>query len=430
MPNLTTCQHCKLEMPTGFPPIERSFAASILASPMNGSTGRRVPRKVKRQTKTTMTLIPSSARSKSSTDRRGRSSSTRPLMLKRARRVSGPVTPATAGTPMNPVTTPVAILSTPGPVVTTAAPVSVPRVNVEPTPERETRSIAKDGEFNLRRYLREISDVALLTPEQEVQLAARIQAGDEQARDHMIRANLRLVVKIAKDFDGMGLPLLDMINEGNIGLMRAVERFDPTKGAKLSTYAAWWIKQAIKRALANQGKTIRLPVHLVDRVAKIRRTAMRLHEELGREPSEAEIAEALGMTRERVAELITASYRPASLDAPIGEDGETQLQDVVRDENIQTAYEDYESQTRHDLIRELIDQLDERELTIIRYRFGLDGGPERTLEEVGEKFGVTRERIRQIQNVALNKLRRLMEKRDAIRDPELEAYCPGLAHQY
>lgn len=371
-----------------------------------------------------MTLIPPIARSKATPVRR--TTPARSLSVKRTRRSTSLDASGKPTTALTPLTTPVSGLATPTGLVTVAAPVSVPRVHVDPPAERETRSIAKDGEFNLRRYLREISDTALLTPEQEVALAARIQAGDLDAREHMIKANLRLVVKIAKDFDGMGLPLLDMINEGNIGLMRAVERFDPTKGAKLSTYAAWWIKQAIKRALANQGKTIRLPVHLVDRVAKIRRTAMRLHEELGREPTEAEIAEALGMTRERVAELITASYRPASLDAPIGEDGETQLQDVVRDENIQTAYEDFESQTRHDLIRELIDQLDERELTIIRYRFGLDGGPERTLEEVGERFGVTRERIRQIQNVALTKLRRLMEKRDAIRDPELDAYCPGL----
>jgi len=373
-----------------------------------------------------MTLIPPAARPKATVVRRSRSASSRSLSVRRSRRsnpLDASVKPTTSLTPL---TTPVTGLPAPTGVVTVAAPVSVPRIQVDPPVEREARSIAKDGEFNLRRYLREISDTALLTPDQEVVLAARIHAGDLDAREHMIKANLRLVVKIAKDFDGMGLPLLDMINEGNIGLMRAVERFDPAKGAKLSTYAAWWIKQAIKRALANQGKTIRLPVHLVDRVAKIRRTAMRLHEELGREPTEAEIAEALGMTRERVAELITASYRPASLDAPIGDDGETQLQDVVRDENIQTAYEDFESQTRHDLVRELIDQLDERELTIIRYRFGLDGGPERTLEEVGERFGVTRERIRQIQNVALTKLRRLMEKRDAIRDPELDAYCPGL----
>ena len=307
-------------------------------------------------------------------------------------------------------------------------PVAVPRVEVDAAPlVREGRSIAREGDHSLRAYLREISDTPLLTPQEEIALAARIQAGDDAAREHMIKANLRLVVKIAKDYDGMGLPLLDMINEGNIGLMRAVERFDPTKGAKLSTYAAWWIKQAIKRGLANQGKTIRLPVHLVDRVAKIRRVAMMLHEELGREPSDVEIAENMGMTPERVAELVTASYRPASLDAPIGEDGDTQLQDVVRDENAHTAYEDYEEQTRHDLVRELIGQLDERELTIIRYRFGLDGGSERTLEEVGERFGVTRERIRQIQNVALAKLRKLMQKQDAIRDPELDALCAGRA---
>lgn len=315
-----------------------------------------------------------------------------------------------------------------GPVVTSLAPVSVPRVDVEPPPpekERAVRSIAREGEYCLRSYLREISETPLLTPAEEIVLAGRIQAGDDAAREQMIKANLRLVVKIAKDYDGMGLPLLDMINEGNIGLMRAVERFDPTKGAKLSTYAAWWIKQAIKRGLANQGKTIRLPVHLVDRVAKIRRTAIKLHEELGREPSDAEVAEVLGMTAERVTELITASYRPASLDAPIGEDGETQLQDVVRDENVQTAYEDFEQQTRHELLRELIDKLDPRELTIIRFRFGLDGGNERTLEEVGERFGVTRERIRQIQNSALCKLRRMLVKRDAIRDPEFDSLAAG-----
>lgn len=313
----------------------------------------------------------------------------------------------------------------------TAAPtrplsISVPRSDVEPAPvasrDRDSRGLARDGELNLRRYLREISDTPLLTLEQEGLLAARIRKGDAEARDRMIRSNLRLVVKIAKDFDGMGLPLLDMINEGNIGLMRAVERFDPRKGAKLSTYAAWWIKQSIKRALANQGKTIRLPVHLVDRVAKIRRTGNRLHEELGREATDAEIAEALGMTRERVTELVTASYRPASLDAPMGDDAETQLQDIVPDENIQTAYEDYEAQTRLELLRELVAGLDERELTIIRYRYGLDGGPERTLEEVGNRFGVTRERIRQIQGTALAKLRRMMERRDTILDPDMEAF--------
>jgi RNA polymerase primary sigma factor len=364
-----------------------------------------------------MTLIRSSESAKLEHSRKsGRRSPALSLSAKRSRRaVVTPPPGAHSAKKRGPVSL----------VVAPVVPVSVPRSEVEPAPERETRSLARDGDFALRAYLREISETPLITPQQEIELAARIQAGDDAAREQMIKANLRLVVKIAKDYDGMGLPLLDMINEGNIGLMRAVERFDPTKGAKLSTYAAWWIKQSIKRGLANQGKTIRLPVHLVDRVAKIRRVAQKLHEELGREPTDAEIAEDLGMTRERVTELITASYRPVSLDAPIGEDGDAQLQDVVRDENIGTAYEEFESQTRHELIRNLIQHLDQREVMIVRYRFGLDGGTERTLEEVGEKFGVTRERIRQIQNSALSKLRKMMQKCDAIRDPDLEAFRPA-----
>jgi RNA polymerase primary sigma factor len=284
-----------------------------------------------------------------------------------------------------------------------------------------TRSLARDGDVILQLYLREMSETPLLTPQEEIELAGRIQAGDDAAREHMIKANLRLVVKIAKNYEGMGLPLLDMINEGNIGLMRAVERFDPAKGAKLSTYAAWWIKQAIKRGLANQGKTIRLPVHQVDRVSKIRRTANRLNEEFGREPTDEEIAEELGMATERVTELITASYRPTSLDAPIVEDSDTTLQDVIRDENAMTAYEDYEQQTRYDLVNELLGILDERELTIIRFRFGIDGGDVKTLDEVGEQFDLTRERIRQIQNAALRKLRDKIQKCDAVRDPELDS---------
>lgn len=297
----------------------------------------------------------------------------------------------------------------------------VPRVDtVAPAEVVPRRSLAREGEYALRAYLREINETPLITPEQEIELAGRIKAGDDAAREHMIKANLRLVVKIAKDYDGMGLPLLDMINEGNIGLMRAVERFDPAKGAKLSTYAAWWIKQAIKRGLANQGKTIRLPVHMVDRVAKIRRTSIRLHDELGREPTDKEIAEELGMTAERVTELITASYRPASLDAPIGEDGDTQLQDILPDKSVVSADYTVARQGLHKLVDELILYLDERELDIIRFRFGLNGGDERTLEEVGERFGVTRERIRQIQNAALKKLRKMLEKRERVRDPELD----------
>lgn len=286
-------------------------------------------------------------------------------------------------------------------------------------PEATRRSIAREGEYALQSYLREISETPLLRPQEEIELADRIKKGDEKAREHMIRANLLLVVRIARDYEGMGLPLLDMINEGNIGLMRAVERFDPGQGAKLSTYAGWWIKQAIKRGLANQGKTIRLPVHLVDKVAKIRRAAIKLHEELGREPTDAEIGDALGMKPKRVTQLITASLRLASLDAPLADDGDTQLQDVVQDMRALNAYEDLDRRQRVEIVTELLKSLNTRELTVLSYRFGLDGGEERTLDVVGEYFGVTRERIRQIQNSALAKLRELFERHNAVRDPDL-----------
>lgn len=267
-----------------------------------------------------------------------------------------------------------------------------------------------DGDTAIKLYLREIGLVALLSPEEEVALAARIKKGDKKAREHMIKANLRLVVKIAHDYEGLGLPLLDLINEGNIGLMKAVERFDPGKGGKLSTYAAWWIKQSIKRALANQSKTIRLPVHLVDKISRMRRTALRLQEEFGREPTDAELGDELGMSANRVAQLRTAAIRPASLDAPIGDDESNSFAEVVEDERADDPYRKLEEKTGNLMLEQMLDNLDERESTILRYRFGLDGGEERTLEEVGAKFGVTRERIRQIQHLALSKLRRMIEK--------------------
>jgi RNA polymerase primary sigma factor len=271
-----------------------------------------------------------------------------------------------------------------------------------------------DGDSAIRLYLREIGQVPLLTIEEENALAARIQQGDKAARDLMIRANLRLVVKIAHDYDWLGLPLLDLINEGNIGLMKAVERFDPKKGGKLSTYGAWWIKQSIKRALANQGKTIRLPVHLVDKISKMRRVAMKLQEEFGREPTDEELAEEMGMTASRVTQLRTAAIRPASLDAPIGDGDDSHLfGEIIQDDNAETPYEQLEEKTVSSMLRDMVKTLPPREATILTYRFGLDGGPERTLEEVGQKFGVTRERVRQIQNLALHKLRRMIERREA-----------------
>src|SRR5215469_12631530 len=270
-----------------------------------------------------------------------------------------------------------------------------------------------DGDTAIKLYLREIGQVKLLTPQEEIDLAARIKKGDKKAREQMIKANLRLVVKIAHDYENFGLPLLDLINEGNIGLMKAVERFDPAKGGKLSTYGSWWIKQSIKRALANQSKTIRLPVHLVDKISRMRKTAMKLQEVFGREPTDEELAEEMGMSASRVAQMRTAAIRPASLDAPIGDDETNNFAEVVQDENADTPYETLEDKTVTRMLQEMVKTLDQREATILRYRFGLDGGPQKTLEEVGQKFGVTRERVRQIQNIALKKLRKMIEKLEA-----------------
>lgn len=272
---------------------------------------------------------------------------------------------------------------------------------------------------NIGLYLREISSVPLLTPKEEVKLAGQIKRGNKKAREHMIRANLRLVVKIANDFSNYGLPLLDLISEGNIGLMKAVERFDPKKGGKLSTYASWWIKQSIKRALANQGKTIRLPVHLVDKISKIRRVSAQMTEELGREPSDLEIAEEIGLTESKVAHLRNVSARPASLDAKLGPDEDTSFGDLVGDERAEDPFEALRDRDLREEVVDLLDQLDGRERQIISFRFGLDGGRERTLEEVGKKFGVTRERIRQIQNIALLKMRKALHKREEMKEPEV-----------
>jgi RNA polymerase primary sigma factor len=275
---------------------------------------------------------------------------------------------------------------------------------------------ADDGDSGIKIYLREIGQTPLLTREEEVKLARRIKRGDQAARQQMIKANLRLVVKIAHDYSSYGLPLLDLISEGNIGLMKAVERFDPRKGGKLSTYAAWWIKQSIKRALANQSKTIRLPVHLVDKIARMRRVAMQLAEEFGREPTDEELAEELLMTPAKIAQLRTAAIRPASLDATVGqeEDGAS-LGDMIGDESAHTPSDLLSDKNLRKSVMDLLHVLDERELKIITMRFGLDGKKEMTLEEVGKKFKVTRERIRQLQNIALRKIKRALDKQDKLK---------------
>jgi RNA polymerase primary sigma factor len=271
---------------------------------------------------------------------------------------------------------------------------------------------AEDTDSGIKIYLREIGQIPLLTPADEIRLAARIKRGDKEARSLMIRSNLRLVVKIAHDYSNLGLPLLDLISEGNIGLMKAVERFDPAKGGKLSTYAAWWIKQSIKRALANQSKTIRLPVHLVDKISKMRRVSLQMSEELGREPTDDELAEEVGIPVAKVSQLKTVSIRPASLDAPISDDDSTEFGEIVGDEEAQTPFELLRDQNLRNEVGDLLAVLDEREKKIIFSRFGLDGGKPKTLEEVGKKFGVTRERIRQLQNIALLKLRRALQKKE------------------
>ncbi len=281
----------------------------------------------------------------------------------------------------------------------------------EVTPAEPIAADVPHGDV-LQLYLREIGQVKLITPQEEIALAKRIKRGDRRAREHMIKANLRLVVKIARDYEGMGLPLLDLINEGNIGLMKGVERFDPRKGAKLSTYASWWIKQSIKRALSNQAKTIRLPVHVVDKMANIRRAEIKLRETFDRDPTDEELAHELNLDPRRIRMYRQASKAPVSLDAPIGDDASERISEVVADPNAAAPFDRLVQETDTALVREVLATLDQRENKILALRFGLRDGRERTLEEVGEHLGVTRERIRQIQEQALKKLRAKMEERD------------------
>ena len=269
-----------------------------------------------------------------------------------------------------------------------------------------------DIDTGLNRYLQEIGRVPLLTPEKELELARSARKGDAEARERMIVSNLRLVVTIAHDYAHLGLPMADLISEGNIGLTKAIDRFDPTRGAKLSSYAVWWIKQSMKRGLANQGKLIRLPVHLVDKIAKVRRVALQMSDRLGREPNDDELAEEIGIAADKIARLRTVGIRPASLNSPTGDDDSTEFGDSVSDEKAQTPFELFRDK---DLLSEmdgLLDVLDQREKTLISRRFGLDGERPKTLDEVGKDLGVTRERIRQLQNIALAKLRRALRKKE------------------
>lgn len=257
----------------------------------------------------------------------------------------------------------------------------------------------------VRMYLKEIGTVPLLTTEEELNLAKRKQEGDEYAKQKLIEANLRLVVSIAKRYTGRGMSFLDLVQEGNLGLIKGVEKFDYTKGFKLSTYATWWIRQSVTRALADQARTIRVPVHMVETINKMSKMQRKLTLELGYEPSVTELADALGMTEEKVMEIMQIAREPASLETPIGEEDDSNLGDFVADSNVLTPEGNVESVMLREHIDALLGDLKERERQVIVLRFGLEDGHPRTLEEVGKEFKVTRERIRQIEAKALRKLR-------------------------
>jgi RNA polymerase primary sigma factor len=303
------------------------------------------------------------------------------------------------------------------------------RADHEPAHTAETTETSTDDP--VRMYLQEIGQVSLLTAQQEVDLAkameqaiyarqrlkheclcveeqaecqSLIDAGNE-ARRHLIQANLRLVVSIAKKYTSYGLTMMDLIQEGNIGLMRAVEKFDYTKGHKFSTYATWWIRQAITRAIADQSRTIRLPVHMGEAISQVKRTSHKLQQTMQREPTPEEIAEAMGITAGKVRRTLEASMHPLSLEMPVGQDGEGRMGDFIEDERLATPAEAAAQAMLREQIEEVLDKLPERERKIIQLRYGLKDGKYRTLEEVGVEFGITRERIRQIEAVALRKLR-------------------------
>ena len=257
----------------------------------------------------------------------------------------------------------------------------------------------------VRMYLKEIGKVPLLTADEEVKLAQRMEEGDEEARKKLAEANLRLVVSIAKRYVGRGMLFLDLIQEGNLGLIKAVEKFDYRKGYKFSTYATWWIRQAITRAIADQARTIRIPVHMVETINKLIRVSRQLLQDLGREPTPEEIAEKMDLSVERVREILKISQEPVSLETPIGEEEDSHLGDFIQDDNVPSPADAAAFTMLREQLEEVLETLTERERKVVRLRFGLDDGHARTLEEVGKVFNVTRERIRQIEAKALRKLR-------------------------
>lgn len=257
----------------------------------------------------------------------------------------------------------------------------------------------------VRMYLKEIGRVPLLSADEEIQLAQRIEQGDEEAKRRLAEANLRLVVSIARRYVGRGMVFLDLIQEGNMGLIKAVEKFDYSKGFKFSTYATWWIRQAITRAIADQARTIRIPVHMVETINKLIRVSRQLLQEIGREPTPEEIAKEMDLTPEKVREIMKIAQEPVSLETPIGEENDSNLGDFIEDHDAPAPAEAAAYELLKEQLEEVLDTLTEREENVLRLRFGMDDGRTRTLEEVGKEFGVTRERIRQIEAKALRKLR-------------------------
>ena len=270
------------------------------------------------------------------------------------------------------------------------------------------KALADDGvavDDPVRMYLKDIGKIPLLTPERETWLAEKIAEGDESAKNELVEANLRLVVSIAKKYVGKGMYFPDLIQEGNLGLIKAVEKFDHTKGSKFSTYATWWIRQAITRAIADQARTIRIPVHMVETIHRVSRTSRQLLQEYGREPTIEEIADKLGMSADKVREIMKAAQDPVSLETPIGEEDDSHLGDFIQDDSTPTPAEAVSSQLLKEQLNKVLHTLTPREEQVIKLRFGLDDGRTRTLEEVGKEFNITRERIRQIEAKALRKLR-------------------------
>lgn len=273
---------------------------------------------------------------------------------------------------------------------------------------------------SIKAYLKDVRPIALLTPEQEVEIARRIQKGDKEARDQMIRANLRLVISIAKRYTNLGIPLSDLIEEGNIGLMRSVDKFDPEKGYRFSTYASWWIKQGISRGIIDQGKMIRVPVYMNEEIVKYKKAIEALTHKLGRKPQYGEIAKKMQTTVDKVRDYDQAITKMASLDAPIGEEGDGQVKDIIEDDTLAAPDEQVELFMNKERTENILEQLNERERQIIEMRYGIKDGEQRTLAEIADVLGVSRERVRQLEVSILKKMRQIVDDKENRKAPDVQ----------